>query len=49
MTTGRAHAVSVELFASKLQSVIQKSHAAARKPRDAAAALIGLKFAMHSL
>jgi len=27
----------------------QESRAAARKPRDAAAALIGLKFAMHSL
>jgi len=26
-----------------------ESRAAARKPRDAAAALIGLKFAMHSL
>jgi len=27
----------------------QESRAAARKPRDAAAALIGLNFAMHSL
>jgi len=36
-------------LAHETRNKIQESRAAARKPRDAAAALIGLKFAMYSL